>query len=120
MVVCRGPSGQGDTAINAGATGLIPQEIGILERAFLDRLVPDATQGLESAQKKVLLIQGDPSFSICPDNPVPVGQPFPDGKRAYISRDGGMSFLLHTLLADDGPAINTDLSRMPHGDDLRH
>ena len=68
MVVCRGPSGQGDTAINAGATGLVPQEIGILERAFLDCLVPDATQGLESVQKKILLIQGNPSFSICMDD----------------------------------------------------
>ena len=120
MVVCRGPSGQGNATINAGATGLIPQEIGILERAFLDRLVPDAAEGLESAQKKVLLIQGDPSFAICTDDPAPVGQPFPNRKRAHISRDGGMSFFLHTLLADDGPAIDTDLSRMPHGDDLGH
>lgn len=64
MVVCRCPRGQGDTAIDAGSTGLITQEIGILERAFLDRLVPDATQGLEFAQKKVLLIQGDSSFAI--------------------------------------------------------
>ena len=120
MVIRRCPRGQGNSAIDAGATGLIPQEIGILERAFLDRLVPDAAEGFESAQKKVLFIRSDPSFAICTDDPEPVGQSFPDRKRAHISRDGGMSFLLHALLADDGPAIDTDLSRMPHGDDLGH